>query len=210
MSPEVGPRSPEQNAGRERLTQFEPRIYVASLSDYNAGRLHGELVDAAQDAEAIHAGISAMLARSKEPIAEEWAIHDYENFGSLRLGEWESIEHISQIGQGIAEHGPAFAAWAALTDQAEWDEKLEQFDDVFLGEWSSARDYADSMLHDLGIDLDEIGTDFIRPYLYIDLDAFARDLSHDLLFEDAPNCNVFRGTQYEGRHEPLIDPGLFA
>jgi antirestriction protein len=191
VSPEHGPSSPEQTPGRERQPEFDPRIYVASLSDYNAGRLHGEWIDAAQDPEAIHAAISAMLARSKEPLAEEWVIHDHDNFGPLRLGEWESIEHVSLIGQGIAEHGQAFAAWAALTDQAEWDDKLGQFDEVFLGEWSSPRDYADSMLEDLGIDLDEIGPEFIRPYLSIDLDAFARDLSHDLYFEDAPNGNVY-------------------
>jgi len=30
-----------------------PRIYVACLAAYNAGKLHGEWIDADQDAEAI-------------------------------------------------------------------------------------------------------------------------------------------------------------
>ena len=61
-----------------------PRIYVASLADYNAGRLHGRWIRADQQAEALHQEIAAMLAESQEPVAEDWAIHDYENFGTLR------------------------------------------------------------------------------------------------------------------------------
>ena len=50
-----------------------------------------------------------MLAASPEPGAEEWAIHDYEGFGEMRLSEWESFERVSAIAAGIAEHGAAFA-----------------------------------------------------------------------------------------------------
>jgi len=57
-------------------TAQEYRIYVASLSDYNAGRLHGAWIDATQDADEIEAEVQEMLAASPEPIAEEWAIHD--------------------------------------------------------------------------------------------------------------------------------------
>jgi len=46
-----------------------PRIYVASLADYNAGRLHGCWIDADQSADAIRDEIAQMLAESKEPIA---------------------------------------------------------------------------------------------------------------------------------------------
>ena len=55
-----------------------PRIYVASLSDYNAGRLHGRWIDATQSADTIREELSQMLAESQEPIAEEWAIHAYD------------------------------------------------------------------------------------------------------------------------------------
>jgi putative restriction endonuclease len=54
-----------------------------------------------------------MLERSPTPGAEEWAIHDHE-VGPLRLGEYEDLATISQIGHGIAEHGPAFAHWTAI------------------------------------------------------------------------------------------------
>ena len=77
-NPEVEPR--------DRL-----RIYVASLSDYNAGRLHGAWIDAAQEPEQIEAEIAWMLKQSPEPIAEEWAIHDHEGFGGVRLSEYEQV-----------------------------------------------------------------------------------------------------------------------
>ena len=57
---------------------IKPRIYVASLSDYNAGRLLGRWIDADLEAEANNAEISAMLAESREYPAEARALHDYE------------------------------------------------------------------------------------------------------------------------------------
>lgn len=48
-------------------TTDSPRIYVASLSDYNAGVLHGAWIDANQSADQIQAEVSAMLRESKHP-----------------------------------------------------------------------------------------------------------------------------------------------
>ena len=97
----------------ERDPGSDTRIYVASLSDYNDGRLHGAWIDADGDPDDLAAEVQAMLARSpmrrEAGGAEEWAIHDYEGFGPVRLGEYEDLATISMIGQGIAEHGPAFA-----------------------------------------------------------------------------------------------------
>ena len=67
-----------------------PRIYVACLASYNAGILHGEWIDAT-DADTIREAIQEMLKRSPTPGAEEWAIHDYEGFGPLRLSEFEDL-----------------------------------------------------------------------------------------------------------------------
>ena len=106
----------QDGGGNEELTEEErpemeprstPRIYVASLSDYNAGRLHGAWIDAAVEPDVLTESINDMLRTSPEPGAEEWAIHDYEGFGPLRLGEYESLTTVSTIAQGIAENGPA-------------------------------------------------------------------------------------------------------
>ena len=44
-----------------------PRIYVACLASYNAGRLHGLWIDATDDVDAMQAEINRMLAASPEP-----------------------------------------------------------------------------------------------------------------------------------------------
>jgi antirestriction protein len=98
MSPETMPEG-EPTPEVERPTP--PRIYVASLSDYNAGRLHGAWIDASQDLDEVWRQVSEMLAASPEPIAEEWAIHDYDNFGPLRLDEYESLCTVVGLAQGI-------------------------------------------------------------------------------------------------------------
>jgi len=167
-----------------------PRIYVASLADYNAGRLHGRWIEADQDAHEIHQQIAGMLGRSREPIAEEWAIHDYEGFGPLRLSEYEAIETVARLGEGIGDHGSAFAHWAATvgTDPA----ALDEFEDRYLGHWRSLVEFAEHLLDDLGIDRDNFGPDNLQPYIRFDLEAFARDLSLDLhVSEDHDGVHLF-------------------
>jgi antirestriction protein len=144
-----------------------PNIYVASLADYNAGRLHGRWIDAAQDADAIHEEIRAMLAESREPIAEEWAIHDYDGFGGLNLGEYESIERVAEIAQGIEEHGEAFAAFLTYDS----DMTAEDFEESYRGTYRSVEDFADELIEE-GV-LGEIPENLLP---YIDVEKFARDL----------------------------------
>lgn len=86
---------------QESLDPVEPRIYVASLSDYNNGHLHGCWIRAAQPPERIYDEIHQMLAASPSPSAEEWAIHDHEGFGPLSL-DAESIDAISRIAFQLA------------------------------------------------------------------------------------------------------------
>src|SRR5436305_12663954 len=92
----------DHESGSEREPE-RPRVYVASLADYNAGRLHGAWLDGNQEPGELKRQIAAMLARSPEPGAEEWAIHDYDGFGAARLDEYESLETIARLAAGIAE-----------------------------------------------------------------------------------------------------------
>lgn len=176
---------------REDQQVDEPRIYVASLSDYNAGRLHGAWISANQDTEEIEEAIQAMLAKSNEPVAEEWAIHDYDGFGPVGLGEYESIEHVATLARGIAEHGPAFAHWADYLGSSQW-EYLANFEDNFVCECGSTTEFAESMLESMGIDIDSMVDEQLQPYVSFDVDAFARDLSYDFhIAEDDDGVYVF-------------------
>ena len=95
-------REQEQEPTRsEQEPRQSPRVWIASLSDYNDGRLHGVWLDANAEAEDLAVGIQEMLARSAMPGAEEWAIHDYEGFGPLRLGEYETSDRISRMGLAL-------------------------------------------------------------------------------------------------------------
>ncbi len=154
-----------------------PAIYVASLADYNNGVLHGTWLDAARDPEVIHADIDAMLARSRDPGAEEWAIHDFEQFGSWKVHEHDSIERVSRIARNIAEHGYAYAAWVDVFDGEEASLDTDSFSEAYLGHFDSVQDYVEHMADDLGYEQELAKLpEYLQAYTRIDYAALARDL----------------------------------
>ena len=101
------------------------------------------------------------------------------------------------IAQGIAEHGPAFAHWAAVVDERT-PEALNRFDEVYCGHFESLADYAECLLDDLGLtrEIEDNLPDFLRPYVHIDIEAFARDMamSQDILTSEGDSgVYVFEG-----------------
>ena len=183
--------SPEV-AATEAPPALRPRIYVASLSDYNAGRLHGDWLDANQEPEELSDQIRAMLERSREPGTEEWAIHDHDDFGGITLSEFEELGVVSRLAAGLAVHGPAFGAFAAWHGHD--NANSESFEQHYRGHWDSAEAYADDLLRDLGAE--EIAGQipaWIRPYLRLAVAGFARDLAlnGDLYVNDAAEGGVY-------------------
>lgn len=173
-----------------------PRIYVASLSDYNAGRLHGIWIpiDEATDTDQVWAKINAMLAGSRELCAEEWAIHDYEGFRPLHLSEWADIGWVTRVGRGIAEHGPVFAVYADLVcdhynDPEQRLDELDRFEDRYRGEWDSQTEWATEWVDDV-YDLDRLleGKEFdgLRAHLHFDYEAFGEELASDYEVRNNP------------------------
>ena len=183
MTPEEQPQSPGNPHGaeqREGHYDDRPRIWAGSLADYNNGRLHGAWVDAAREPAAIQADIDTMLAaspwaaRTGEP-AEEWGVLDYDNFGACRIDQHENLDWISAVARGIAEHGPAFAAWA---DVVEDPELLPGFEDAYIGEYDSLEAYAEQLISDLGYDdlLDRVVPPTLRPYVEFNIAGYAQDM----------------------------------
>lgn len=129
-------------------------IYVASLADYNAGRLHGKHIKIhGQDADEILAEIKReVLDTSREPVAEEWAIHDYEGFGKYRVSEYESVQRIALFGK-VAEEiedendVEAFMYWvgASQVDTNDYSDDvpgiIEKFREQYRGTWDSFKDF---------------------------------------------------------------------
>jgi len=169
-------------------TATSPRIYVACLAAYNAGRLHGRWIDADQPADDIHNDVNDMLASSPEPLAEEWAIHDYEGFGALRLCEWESFDRVSAIAAGIAEHGSAFGAWLSY-DSSRDPADLQAFEDAYMGEWDSLRAYAEDFAESTG--LYDMAEKAGSQYVTVDIDSLERDLDIEMYTVQSDNFTVY-------------------
>lgn len=210
------------------MADLLPRIYVASLSDYNAGVLHGRWIRADQPVEDIYVEIEDMLKQSRYPnvirqrfecsacarlftvtnptnetptctecgqsdnvkpmsepypSAEEWAIHDFEGFGGIRLSEYTPIEKIVAVAEAIADYGPdvvsAYVEYQGGIDFAD----LSEIEDRYLGTYKSIEEYVEEYYGGLLDCLENTEryfydwrTDYVSLVHYIDKEAFVRDL----------------------------------
>jgi antirestriction protein len=190
QEPPSGDEPPEPPTGEdgEALQPRPPQIWIGSLADYNAGNLFGKWIDASQDVERLQEEITAMLAESPTPGAEEWGIFDYEGFGAAGtdLGEYEPLDRISVIAKGIAEHGQAFASYVAYIGTLRVDATTaDKFQEHFRGEWESVTAYAEHLLDETSAyeELHHVIQDLserLQPYVIFDVPAYARDLELEL------------------------------
>lgn len=112
---------------------LEPKIYVACLAAYNNGILHGTWINANQSEADLSKAVAEMLAQSPiEEKAEEWAIHDYEYFGEIKIGEYESLESISELAEFIVEYGELGAM--LYNHYQDLNEALQALEDNYYGE----------------------------------------------------------------------------
>jgi len=151
-----------------------PRIYVADLAAYNAGELRGEWIEVTRDTtvEELQREIHEMLARCSggEYVAEEFAIHDYENFHGYELDEYEHPETVVKVAAFIAEHGEL---GAKLVNQShDVDEASGVLEDQYAGSGDSIADWVSEFLEDSG-QLAEIPE---KCRTYIDFEQYAHDL----------------------------------
>lgn len=183
---------PDAETDHEAEANPSPAIYVASLADYNNGILHGKWIDAAREPWEIQADINDILDSSRQPDAEEWAIHDYEQFGGWQVGEYDSVETISRIAKAIRQHGRAFASWLSIFGRL--PEDFDSFHESYLGHYDSIEEYVEQMADDLGYtkELDKL-PEHLRHYVRIDFAAIARDmdLSGDIAAVNDPIGGVW-------------------
>lgn len=181
--------SDQQHAETER--DHHPEIWVGSLSDYNNGRLHGVWLDATLKPEELHAAIQFMLRNGYDVTAEEWGIFDYDDFGGLNLGEYESLDVVSRIAQGITEHGEAFAKWVEYVGERS-EEALSRFEDHYLGEFESTEAYVEHLLEESdAYSFGEYVPEWLKPYIKIDVELLARDTEIELYVAEGRDGGVF-------------------
>lgn len=159
-----------------------PRIYVASLADYNAGRLHGVWVEAI-DVAKVRASVVAMLRESPSGDAEEYAIHGVAGFGAYLPTELADLEVVCAIGAAVDELGLVFAGYvehAGAPSNANGVAALVlSFKASYQGEYETLEDWAEQYLENSGVlrDLPET----LR--YYVDFESWAQDaeLNGDIL-----------------------------
>lgn len=146
--------------------RLSPRIYVACLAAYNARHLHGAWIDV-EDEDAIKDAITAMLSASPIAGAEEFAIHDYDGFGGVNIGEYEPIGRIVEIACFLRERGQL---GALVLDHVggDIDEAAKTLADGYRGAYDSLAGYFQELTEDT-VEIPEP----LRPY--IDYEAMARD-----------------------------------
>jgi len=168
------------------------RIYVASLSDYNAGNLHGawiELDD--KDSDEVYAEIDEMLGKSRELVAEEYAIHDHEGF-PIRVREYDISEllgFMEEYNQCEEWEREAFLAYLGNAGAFTYVD-YSSFEDAYHGEHDSALDFAYDLIEGNGM-LEKVPEDIAN---YFDYEAYARDLGYEgwsFVDSDAGTVYVF-------------------
>lgn len=179
------------------MTTITANIYVASLTDYNNGILHGEHID-------IHSGVdvadvmeqiqemlnaSPTAKRYAEAIAEEWAVHDYEGLPSGLVGSYGccDLEKLVAYVHAYEEHGEPFAAMYDYYQPNSVEEAVQQFESTYAGEAESEEEYAWEYCESAGI-LDSM-PEQLR--FYFDMERYARDM-----FMNDVNGIYHNGTMY--------------
>lgn len=147
-----------------------PSIYIACLAAYNHGILHGEWVQVADDPDALRKEAQRILATSPIEEAEEWAIHDSENFEGIHIDEYESFQSVCRKAAFINEYGRLGAI--VYDDQQDIDTAETMLTSAYEGAFESVEDYARSMIDQTGY-LDAMPDVMCW---YFDYAAFARDL----------------------------------
>ena len=110
-----------------------------------------------------------MLATSPIKDSEEFAIHDYEDFGSVYISEYSGLEEVSKIAAFIAEHGEIGAE--VLSQRGGSVEESQQLlEEGYHGEFDSEEDFTYYWTHE--VDCIEIPD---RLQYYIDYKSMARD-----------------------------------
>lgn len=179
---------------------IKPRVYIACLSSYNAGVLHGSWVTVPDNVEDLQNAIYEILrssseqpAEESEQLAEEWAVHDYENFGPFEINEYESLENIVKFANVCNEIDDftALSYWDydyLDIEKLNSDEIIDAFHDDFLGCHNSEDDFAYDTLMEC-YDVPE------QLRYYIDPAAFWRDLTCDGYYSHRHGyceCYVYR------------------
>lgn len=153
---------------------MENRIYVASLSDYNAGYLHGKWIDlSGKDIDDVWNEVNKMLKESPctkqyGDIAEEWAIHDRDGIlSTANISEYESFEKCLELVRYIEDADDEDIAEYCLKDKLGNIDEATTMMENHIGTYESYYEYGESILE--GYEIPE------NVKFYVDYEGVAKD-----------------------------------
>jgi len=157
-----------------KIDEDSPQIYIACLSAYNNGFLHGSWIDASEGIEHVRECIKEILKSS--PVAEEceeWAIHDYQGFGNYKVNEYHDLEELCEVAELLKECDkfPAEVV-SCLIDDYGIEGAKEKMEYDYIGEFDSSSDLAYHCIEETGL-LDGVHKSVA---MYFDYESFGRDL----------------------------------
>ena len=151
------------------------RVYIASLSDYNNGRLEGKWFDLSDylSASDLMDDINDMLNDLTEKyndgeVREEWAVHDYEDIpptlASEYMGEadFEKLLEIRKVAEDRNIPVEVLVERAGDTGSDDYEALAESL--VMVVDGSDELD----IVHELEDQMGELGNDFWKDYIFID------------------------------------------
>ena len=153
------------------------RIYVASLSDYNNGRLEGKWLDLSDysDASELMEAIQDMLDELTEKyksidgeVREEWAVHDYEGIPSTLASEYmgeQDFQQLYDIAEVAEDRGIPVAVLVERAGDTGSDDYQALADSLmFVVDGNDESDIVYEYEEQLG----GLGNDFWSNHIYVD------------------------------------------
>jgi len=184
-------RCDEEARSLRRLPAGERPAESQRLQPVCLAHARPELLARHRDSPAALEGVRALraniemevLSTSPVPEAEEWAIHDIDNWHGLSVGEHEALSDVVAKALLVIEHGALGVALARHLGADHDPDLLHQvwtwMDEQYDGAFDSPQDWAGTWLDETGV-LNEVPV-ALRPY--VDFEAYARDaeLSGDIV-----------------------------
>ena len=172
-------KAPTMRAARAN-PKATPRIYVANLAAYNAGRLKGKWIEPSTDADELAEQVAEAIGGNVN--RDEWAFHDYAGFPNM--GENPSLKAVAEMAELLEEHPYAVvkaASDAGFVRRNDVD-ALRKWLDEGYGVYESKRDYVEQMVDDMG-GPSALGKQAINSYF--DYEAFGRTVAMEAEEEES-------------------------
>lgn len=171
--------------------EHHPCVWLSSPAADDDPHPPGEWLCTAHPPEQITAVIADLHATGHLPTGV--TVQDAVGFGAWQPRPDDPIAAVCTVGRGIAQHGPAYAAWAVLTGGLEI---LNGFTDYYLGSFPNRAAWAEATYGDeIEQHLAAVLKPGLRDFIIIGHDAlagYAEECEQVCFYPDRGSVHAFR------------------